>query len=122
MGTDKVKEAIIRTNLAYLFVDLMESAAMDMNESLKRAGQRLKHEDKRNFNTALAALKRLKKEVDKIPEDEQENYGDSADKIYQIVVLLADRCTTDDNEIKAVYDLLKSFPSRLGLESDDSCF
>jgi len=78
------------------------------------------HEERRNFNTAIAALKRLKQPVKDCPECVQEDFGDDADCIYQVIKLLIDR-SGDDKGVKLFqfYNYIKSFPSQLGMDLAD---
>lgn len=120
--TQEEKEAAVRTNLAYLFADLMESSLMDMEEAANKAGFRIIHEDRRSFNTAIKAVRKLKMKVGKLPISEQENYGDSSDKIYQLILLLVDRCSRDGINIKSLAYQLLGLKSLLGIKIDLSVY
>ena len=116
----KIKQANIATNIAYIISDVMESALLDLDKSCKNANKQLMHEERRNFNTAIAALKRLKQPVKDCPECVQEDFGDDADCIYQVIKLLIDR-SGDDKGVKLFqfYNYIKSFPSQLGMDLAD---
>ena len=116
----KIKQANIATNIAYIMADISESALLDLDKACKNANKQLMHEERRNFNTAIAALKRLKQPVKDCPECVQEDFGDDADCIYQVIKLLVDRCG-DDKGVKLFqfYNYIKSFPSQLGMDLAD---
>lgn len=112
--------AKVATNICYSMIDVMESAMLDMNTLLSKTKFKLTHEDKRNFNTAIAALKRLKQNVDRCSEHEQEAYGDDADMMYQVIKLIIDRVGEDNNKLYQFYNYIKSFPSALNLDLCES--
>ena len=115
----KIKQANIATNIAYIIADVMESALLDLDKACKVANKQLMHEERRNFNTAIAALKRLKQPVKDCPECVQEDFGDDADCIYQVIKLLVDRCGDDNAKLFQFYNYIKSFPSQLGMDLSD---
>ena len=53
---------------------------------------------KHNFNTAIAAIRRLKQDVDKTQFSTQENFGDDSDCLLAFIKMLIDRCGDDDKE------------------------
>ena len=55
----------VLTNIVYVLTDVLETNLMDMEEEFRRRGFALRHEPKRNFNTAIAAIRRLKSDVNK---------------------------------------------------------
>ena len=120
MNKQLKNEAYISTNIAFCMVDIMESALMDMNTSVKKAGYIIRHEDKRNFNTAIHALKKLKNNLNYCSDNEQESYGNDADMFYQFIKLLIDRCGTNDQRLYIFYNYIKQFPSVLNLDLTES--
>lgn len=87
--------------------------------SRKKQGYDLRYDAKHNFNTAIAAIRRLKQDVDKTQFSTQENFGNDSDCLLAFIKLLIDRCGDDDKKMFAFYNYIKSYPSQLGLELSD---
>lgn len=83
----------------------------------------MRHEAKRYFNTALANIKKLRREVDRCSESTQDNFGNDADMLNAMILMIIDRCGDDDMFHFKLYNYIKSFPSKLNLDLDlDSAF
>lgn len=106
-------------NLTYVLTDVVETLLLDMRSEMKKQGYDLRHDAKHNFNTAIAAIRRLKQDVDKTQFSTQENFGDDSDCLLAFIKLLIDRCGDDDKKMFAFYNYIKSYPSQLGLELSD---
>lgn len=52
-------------NLTYVLTDVVETLLLDMRSEMKKQGYDLRYDAKHNFNTAIAAIRRLKQDVDK---------------------------------------------------------
>lgn len=52
-------------NLTYVLADVVETLLLDMRSEMKKQGYDLRHDAKHNFNTVIAAIRRLKQDVDK---------------------------------------------------------
>ena len=105
-----------KTSLLWLLPDVCETLLMELEEEYRRLlGLRMRHEARRDYNTALAALRRLKGEVRKMRRTAQEAYGADSDKVLAILMALTDRCADEEGRMKAVYDYIAAFPSRLGI-------
>lgn len=102
-------------NLTYVLTDVVET----MRSEMKKQGYDLRHDAKHNFNTAIAAIRRLKQDVDKTQFSTQENFGNDSDCLLAFIKLLIDRCGDDDKKMFAFYNYIKSYPSQLGLELSD---
>ena len=76
-NTDKMNTS----NLLFVMADVLETNLMDARELLRKDGQDYRQQDKRNFNTAIHAIKSLKHEITHIPEEEQEDL--IAEEIYK---------------------------------------
>ncbi len=85
-------------NLTYVLTDVVETLLLDMRSEMKKQGYDLRHDAKHNFNTAIAAIRRLKQDVDKTQFSTQENFGDDSDCLLAFIKLLIDRCGDDDKE------------------------
>ena len=83
-------------NLTYVLADVVETLLLDMRS--EKRGNDLRHDAKHNFNTAIAAIRRLKQDVDKTQLSTQENFGNDSDCLLAFIKLLIDRCGDDDKE------------------------
>lgn len=106
-------------NLTYVLTDVVETLLLDMRSEMKKRDYDLRHDAKHNFNTAIAAIRRLKQDVDKTQFSTQENFGNDSDCLLAFIKLLIDRCGDDDKKMFAFYNYIKSYPSQLGLELSD---
>ena len=59
-GTDKLNTI---TKIVFVLTDVLETNLLEMQQQYKKEGFELRHDSKRNFNTAIAAIKRLKSDV-----------------------------------------------------------
>ena len=85
-------------NLTYMLTDVVETLLLDMRSEMKKQGYDLRYDAKHNFNTAIAAIRRLKQDVDKTQFSTQENFGNDSDCLLAFIKLLIDRCGDDDKE------------------------
>ena len=85
-------------NLTYVLTDVVETLLLDMRSEMKKQGYDLRHDAKHNFNTVIAAIRRLKQDVDKTQLSTQENFGDDSDCLLAFIKMLIDRCGDDDKE------------------------
>ena len=85
-------------NLTYVLTDAVDTLLLDMRSEMKKQGYDLRHDAKHNFNTAIAAIRRLKQDVDKTQLSTQENFGNDSDCLLAFIKLLIDRCGDDDKE------------------------
>lgn len=106
-------------NLTYVLVDVVETLLYDLRGEMNKQGYELRHDAKRNFNTAIAAIRRLKQDVDKTQFSTQENFGNDSDCLLAFIRLLVDRCGDDDMKMFELYNFIKRYPSQLGLELSD---
>lgn len=106
-------------NLTYVLVDVVETLLYDLTGEMRKQGYELRHDAKRNFNTAIAAIRRLKQDVDKTQFSTQENFGNDSDSLLAFIRLLIDRCDDDDMKMFEFYNFIKHHPSKLGLELSD---
>lgn len=93
------------------------SAMLEYTSERRRGIER--HDAKRNFNTAIAAIRKLKQDVDKTQFSTQENFGNDSDCLLAFIRLLVDRCGDDDKKMFAFYNYIKRHPSQLGLDLSD---
>lgn len=121
MKTSK-NQANILSNLAFVFVDILESCFMEANDLLRVDNCEFKHEAKREFNLLLSHCRNLKRFVRSCSEETQDFYGKDADMLYQTLKLIIDRCGDDDVKLFKFFNYIKTFPSQLNLEIDDTVF
>lgn len=114
-GTDRLNTI---TNIVYVLTDVLETNLLDMQAEFKKHGYELRHDAKRNFNTAIGAIKKLKKDVNHCSDSTQTNFGDDADMINALLLTLIDRCGDDDIFTFQMYNYIKAFPSKLNLDMD----
>lgn len=114
-GTDKLNTI---TNIVFVLTDVLETNLLEMQQQYKKEGFELRHDSKRNFNAAIAAIKRLKRDLDHCSANTQENYGNDADMVNAMLLTLIDRCGDDDEFAFKLFNYIKSFPSKLSLELD----
>ena len=119
-GTDRINTI---TNIVFVLADVLESNLINMQEEFRKNGFELRHEAKRSFNTALANIKKLRREVDRCSESTQDNFGKDSDMLNAIMLMIIDRCGDDDLFHFKLYNYIKSFPSKLNLNIDmDNAF
>ena len=116
------KRGNTHANITFVLLDMLETSLLNANECLKKEGCELRHESKHNFNTAITAIKKLKGHVNKCSNDMQVNYGNDSDMLYNVLLLLIDRCGEDDMKLFQFYNYIKSFPSKNIIEADDTAF
>ena len=112
-GTDKL---ITRTNLVYVLTDILETNLLEMQVEFKKQGLELRHDAKRNFNTAIASIKKLKRDLNHCSDDTQDKFGNDADMVNTLLLTLIDRVGDDDMLAYKFFNYIKQFPSKLGLE------
>lgn len=112
-GTDKLNT---KTNLVYVLTDVLETNLLEMQVEFKKQGFELRHDAKRNFNTAIASIKKLKRDLDSCSASTQENFGNDADIVNALLLTLIDRCGDDDEFAFKLFNYIKSFPSKLNLD------
>ena len=88
-GTDKLNTI---TNIVFVLTDVLETNLLEMQQQYKKEGFELRHDSKRNFNTAIAAIKRLKSDVNHCSESTQENFDNDSDMVNAMLLTLIDRC------------------------------
>lgn len=123
MSNIKGKDAVaISTNICYVLADMLETNLMDLQQIYRANNIAMVHAQKQYFNTAIANVRKLVREVSHTSETTQENYGNDADMMNAIFLLLIDRCGDDDTLLFKWYNYIKSFPSKLnmGIEMDSA--
>ncbi len=114
-GTDKLNTM---TNIVYVITDVLETNLMEMQQQYRKEGYELRHDAKRNFNTAIASIKKLKRDLNHCTQETQGNFGNDADMVNAMLLTVIDRCGDNDKLLYRLYEYVQSFPSKLGLEID----
>lgn len=115
-GTTKLNTL---TNIVYILTDVLETNLMDMEAAYRREGYGLRHDVKRQYNAAIHAIhaiRRLKADINKCSDSEQESFGNDADMVNALLLTLLDRVGDDDLLAFKFFNYIKSFPSKLGLD------
>lgn len=86
-GTDNLNTL---TNIVYVLTDVLETNLMDMQEAFKKQGCALRHDVKRNYNTAIHAIRCIKRDIAHLESSTQENFGHDADITNALLLTLID--------------------------------
>ena len=120
MKRDKadLHKAHLFNNILYMLVDIMESRLMDMEHLMRKNNLTLRYDTKRNFNTAMSAIRKLKIDVNKCSDEEQDRFGNSSDILYALIITIVDRTGLDVEDSFKIYEHIKKLPSKMGLNMD----
>ena len=117
-----MNRASLLTNLAYLCADVANSFAIDCMALIKQINKDYKREEKQRWaelgrllrlvNANLKALARNGYET-----KEADDYAESSDIIYNLLLLISDRADSDMNIVRDIYNTIEQkYPSKMGLE------
>ena len=112
-------EMLIHTNLLFLMADVMETLMLDVQEMLRKDNKVLRHEAKRDFNTVIGTLRKLKGSIRGCGVETQVHYGNDSDMVYEFIKLLIDRCGEDDGKLLQLYRMVEKEPSACGMKMLD---
>ena len=115
-------KANLLTNLAYLCADVANSFAIDCMALIKQINKDYKREEKQRWaelgrllrlvNANLKALARNGYET-----KEADDYAESSDIIYDLLLLISDRAASDMNIVRDIYNTIEQkYPSKMGLK------
>lgn len=108
-------KAHLFNNILYMLVDIMESRLMDMEHLMRKNNLTLRYDTKRNFNTAMSAIRKLKIDVNKCSDEEQDRFGNSSDILDALIITIVDRTGLDVEDSFKIYEHIKKLPSKMGL-------
>lgn len=111
-------KAHLFNNILYILVDIMESRLMDMEHLMRKNNLMLRYDTKRNFNTVMSAIRKLKIDVNKCSNKEQDRFGDSSDILDALIMTIVDRTGLDVEDSFKIYEHIKKLPSKMGLNMD----
>lgn len=114
MDTNKQIEKIsiegrISNNLIYILSDVQEKLVMISEQENKRAGFKFNNREKDLMNRIKFANQDLRKVSIKI--ESQEEFGENADELFKLIILLQDRIGQNKDKYKIVEKFLTSLNS-----------
>lgn len=115
---EKINPLVVKTNLLFSLVDVVETLLMDMSRDMKRQGRELRFDIKRNFNMAIRGVRGLKSVVKEINEKDQDVFGYDSDIIYALLMIIVDRTGDDDMKSFKLYNYIKAMPSMFHLTDE----
>ena len=115
---DLMAKACVYTNLAYALVEAADSIMLDVESMLNQLGAGVNKSEKLKYNNACRAgkqfriwLKDLARVVYKI--DAADEALNDSDKLYDIILLMMDRCGGDMNTLTLIRAMIfNSFKSK----------
>lgn len=111
-------KACVYTNLAYALVEVADSIMLDVNSMLKKLDAGVNKSEKQKYNNACRAGKQFKtwlKDLARIVYklDIADEALDDSDKLYDILLLIMDRCGGDMNTLTLIRAMIfDSFKSK----------
>lgn len=113
------RKLAVRINLLYTLADIMETQLMELERDIRRrTGHGMRFDAKRDHNAAIRAARRLLTDVNTCSRKTQEQFGDDADIIHALLLLIIDRTGDDDRLAYQLYRHIKAMPSKMHLETD----
>lgn len=113
------RKLAVRINLLYTLADIMETQLMELERDIRRrTGHGMRFDAKRDYNAAIRAARRLLTDVNTCSRKTQEQFGDDADIIHALLLLIIDRTGDDDRLAYQLYRRIKAMPSKTHLETD----
>ena len=113
------RKLAVRINLLYTLADIMETQLMELERDIRRrTGHGMRFDAKRDYNAAIRAARRLLTDVNTCSRKTQEQFGDDADIIHALLLLIIDRTGDDDRLAYQLYRHIKAMPSKMHLETD----
>ena len=106
----------VKTNLLFTLIDVVETLLMEMEKDMRLRGRAMQYSMKRDFNTTIHGVRRLKAELKHIGMNVQEAFGNDADILYALLLLIVDRVGADDFIAFKLYNYIKAMPSGHHLE------
>lgn len=112
-NAELLKKACIFTNLAYSLVEVADTIMLDVNSLLNTMNAGVSREEIRKYKNVRSAGKTFKiwladlaKHLYKI--DNAAIALDDADALYDILLLITDRCGGDINKIEQIKSILRN--------------
>lgn len=113
------RKLAVRINLLYTLADIMETQLMELEQDIRRRiGHGMRFDAKRDYNAAIRATRRLLTDVNTCSRQAQEDFGNDADIIHAMLLLIMDRTGDDEMAAFRLYNYIKAMPSKMHLETD----
>ena len=113
-------KACVYTNLAYALVEAADSIMMDVENMLKKLGAGVNKSEKTKYNNTCRVGKQFKiwlKDLSRIVYklDVADEALNDSDKLYDIILLIMDRCGGDMNTLTLIRAMIfNGFKSKYG--------
>lgn len=113
-------KACVYTNMAYALVEVADSFMLDVNNMLKSVGAELSRSEKAKYKNALRIGKNFKVWLKDLAEivykiDATEQALDDADMLYDIMLLIIDRCGGEMDTLTKIRAMIfNNFKSKYG--------
>lgn len=119
-----ISKGHVMANIAFILADVLEMFMFEVGDILKREKRGLRQEVKYRYNELQGALKMFRRSfISKTDINIQECYGQDSDIIFNMMKLIIDRCGSDINISKEIFDYIeKTYPSKFDLDIDKDCY
>lgn len=117
-----MNKANLLTNLAYLSADVANSFAIDCMSLIKQINKDYKREEKQRWAELGRLLRLVNANLKALAKNgyetkEADDYAESSDIIYNLLLLISDRADSDMNIVRDIYNTIEQkYPSKMGLE------
>ena len=117
-----MNKATLLTNLAYLSADVANSFAIDCMALIKQLNKCYKREEKQRWAELGRLLRLVNANLKALANNgyatkEADDYAESSDMIYHLLLLISDRAESDMNIVRDIYNTIEQkYPSKMGLE------
>lgn len=120
------KQVSMLTNLAYVVVDMLQTASMEMNEGWRKADLEMRFEQKVQWNRMNSLCKQMLRTIRDLEPQRQIDFGQDSDCMWMMVKLLISRSGADYLKLYKFYEYIKSFPEILPMydlkKNEDNAF
>ena len=117
-----MNRASLLTNLAYLCADVANSFAIDCMSLIRQFNKDYKREEKQRWSELGRLLRLVNANLKALAKNgyetkEAEDYAESSDIIYNLLLLISDRADSDMNIVRDIYNTIEQkYPSKMGLK------
>ena len=115
-------KANLLTNLAYLCADVANSFAIDCMALIRQFNKDYKREEKQRWAELGRLLRLVNANLKALAKNgyatnEADDYAESSDIIYNLLLLISDRADSDMNIVRDIYNTIEQkYPSKMGLK------
>ena len=117
-----MNRASLLTNLAYLCADVANSFAIDCMSLIRQFNKDYKREEKQRWAELGRLLRLVNANLKALAKNgyatnEADDYAESSDIIYNLLLLISDRADSDMNIVRDIYSAIgQEDPSKMGLK------